>query len=67
MNQTTPPSQKVKTWLRWILAALTLSIGALLAYAVHTIHIAMDHSYWHYVSNHLARAALPPPPAPVPR
>jgi len=37
MNQTTLPSQKAKALLRWILRALTVLIGALLAYDGYTI------------------------------
>jgi hypothetical protein len=37
MNQTTLPSRKAKALLRWILTALTVLIGALLAYDGYTI------------------------------
>lgn len=37
MNQTTLPSRKAKALLRWILTALTMLIGALLAYDSYTI------------------------------
>jgi hypothetical protein len=40
MNQTSLPSQKAKALWRWMLTALTVLIGSLLAYGAYTFFTA---------------------------
>jgi protein tyrosine/serine phosphatase len=44
MNPAARPSRKTKAWLRRMLAALAVLLGALLAYAGYTIHTANFHT-----------------------